>query len=66
MKPAPLPRYIAVDGVHVLHHGHPICDRVSGMPNRWPRGHVWVPLIQKDKATCPGCIRELAPKVVRR
>lgn len=46
--------------VHVLHHGHALCDVPGDVPADWPEGHYWVPS-DDDPAmvTCDVCQRRL-------
>ncbi len=49
----------AVQAVHVLHHGFPLCGFTTDTPGRWPEGHVWVHRWDLDLAAlgkrCAGC-----------
>lgn len=41
--------------VHILHYGQPLCGFSSDVPAKWPLGHRWVPVTDKNRATCPFC-----------
>jgi hypothetical protein len=47
--------------VHVLDHGWPLCMFTEHLPCDWPRGHVWVSVLDVALAgedVCADCVRE--------
>jgi len=44
--------------VHGLDAGRALCG-IRGVPREWPIGNLWVPLADKDKINCPGCLKKL-------
>lgn len=41
--------------IHILYHGFPLCRFSAEVPGKWPTGHKWVDLRERDQATCPAC-----------
>lgn len=43
---------------HALDAGRALCG-MKGVPRDWPIGNLWVPIADKDKVTCQGCLKKL-------
>ena len=42
--------------VHILRAGAALCGNVTGNPDQWPKGHLWVDPTVWRAATCEACI----------
>jgi len=47
--------WLALEVVHLLWHGLPLCGFTLEMPCDWPDGHVWTTL--RSEVSCTGCAR---------
>lgn len=54
---------LAIDIVHILHGGLPLCGFSEGAtPHDWPGGHRWVSKTEAG-ATCPSCKHKLMMEI---
>ena len=51
--------------IHILEQGRALCG-IQGAPIQWPEGHVFVSMIERNMATCPGCVRQSQERMMEK